>query len=323
MSKKMNVLVLAALMVSLMISTNVTAEETDYPNDFKLLTHNVYMLSQNLYPNWGQVQRAELISKADYIKNQDVVILNEIFDNEASNKLLNGLSTQYPYQTPVLGRSKNNWDKTLGSYSNLTPEDGGVAIISKWPIVEKVQYVYSEGCGADWFSNKGFVYVKINKNGHFYHVVGTHMQSEDERCSVGKDASVRKSQMIEMKEFITKKNIPADEVVYIAGDMNVIKDTAEYSSMLTNLNVKEPSDYTGFTSTWDPATNGIAGYNYPNLQPQYLDYIFVEKSHKQPSSWFVNALNVKSPEWTVTSLGKSYSYTDYSDHYPVSGSSTP
>ncbi|MBM7585503.1 phospholipase C [Bacillus pakistanensis] len=317
-------LVVAALVLPVIVfSSTVSAEESDYPNDFKLMAHNVYMLSQSLYPNWGQVQRADLISNADYIKGQDVVILNEVFDNEASNKLLNGLENDYPYQTPVLGRSTSNWDETLGSYSYTTPEDGGAAIVSKWPIVEKIQYVYKDGCGADWLANKGFVYVKINKNGHFYHVIGTHMQSEDERCSDGEAASVRKAQMDEISGFIDQKDIPASEVVYIGGDLNVIKGTPEYSSMLKDLNVNAPTAYTGFTSTWDPDTNGIAGYNYPQLEPQYLDYIFVEKSHKQPSNWYINAMNIKSPEWSVTSFGKTYTYNEYSDHYPVAGYSVP
>ena len=52
------------------------------------MTHNVYMLSTNLYPNWGQTERADLIGAADYIKNQDVVILNEVFDNSASRSFI-------------------------------------------------------------------------------------------------------------------------------------------------------------------------------------------------------------------------------------------
>lgn len=59
---------------------------TDQNNTLKVMTHNVYMLSTNLYPNWGQSERADLIGAADYIKNQDVVILNEVFDNSASDK---------------------------------------------------------------------------------------------------------------------------------------------------------------------------------------------------------------------------------------------
>ena len=41
---------------------------TDQNNILKVMTHNVYMLSTNLYPNWGQSQRADLIGAADYIK---------------------------------------------------------------------------------------------------------------------------------------------------------------------------------------------------------------------------------------------------------------
>ncbi|MGQ0416441.1 hypothetical protein ACT4UL_14540, partial [Bacillus sp. HC-TM] len=57
--------------------TSAQAEVSTNQNDtLKVMTHNVYMLSTNLYPNWGQTERADLIGAADYIKNQDVVILH-------------------------------------------------------------------------------------------------------------------------------------------------------------------------------------------------------------------------------------------------------
>jgi hypothetical protein len=105
---------LSRLASLLMLSAVVPAAHAAYPDDLRLLTHNVYMLSTNLYPNWGQNYRAGVIANADYMKNHDVVILNEAFDNTASTTLLNGLASQYPYQTPVLGRSKSGWDATLG-----------------------------------------------------------------------------------------------------------------------------------------------------------------------------------------------------------------
>ena len=37
----------------------------------------------------------------------------------------------------MLGRSHSGWDKTEGNYSNTVAEDGGVAIVSKYPIKEK------------------------------------------------------------------------------------------------------------------------------------------------------------------------------------------
>ena len=34
--------------------------------------------------------------------------------------------------------------------------------------------------------NKGFAYIKINKNGKYHHIIGTHLQAEDSTCFKGK-----------------------------------------------------------------------------------------------------------------------------------------
>ncbi len=145
--------------------TSAQAEVSTNQNDtLKVMTHNVYMLSTNLYPNWGQTERADLIGAADYIKNQDVVILNEVFDNSASDRLLGNLKKEYPNQTAVLGRSSGSeWDKTLGNYSSSTPEDGGVAIVSKWPIAEKIQYVFAKDAGQIIYRIKDLYTRKLRK----------------------------------------------------------------------------------------------------------------------------------------------------------------
>ncbi len=230
------------LLLPLLLSPAAATADA-YTDGLRVLTHNVYMLSTNLYPNWGQNLRASMIAQADYLRNQDVVIINEAFDNTASATLLNGLATQYPYQTPVLGRSTADWNATLGAYSSLTPEDGGVAIVSKWPIEEKVQFVYSAGCGADALSNKGFVYVRINRNGQKYHIVGTHVQAQDSSCSAGQPESVRRQQFTNIRDFLAGKGIPANEVVLIGGDMNVVRTSPEYASMLSTLDVNAPTAY--------------------------------------------------------------------------------
>ncbi|MED2764843.1 sphingomyelin phosphodiesterase [Bacillus thuringiensis] len=289
----------------------------------KVITHNVYMLSTNLYPNWGQSQRADLIGAADYMKNQDVVILNEVFDNSASDRLLGNLKNEYPNQTAVLGRSNGNeWDTTLGNYSSSTPEDGGVAIVSKWPIIEKIQYVFEEGCGPDNLSNKGFVYTKIKKNERFVHVIGTHLQAEDNECEQPSPTSVRTNQLKEIQKFIKDKNIPQNEYVLFGGDMNINKINAEndsnseYASMFKILHASMPS-YAGHTATWDATTNSIAQYNFPDAPAEYLDYIIASNNHANPEFIENKVLQPKSPDWSVTSWFKTYTYTDYSDHYPI------
>lgn len=293
------------------------AQTNNYPDDFKLLAHNVYMLP---VVNWGQAQRADLIAQADYIKGYDVVLLQEAFDNSASDKLLSGLKGEYPHQTPVLGRSQDGWDETLnyGEVFDGKFEDGGVAVVSRWPIEQKVQYVFDRGCGWDDKANKGFVYVKVNKEGRFYHVISTHTQAEADECGKGEAAEIRSSQFKTIKKFIEDKNIPSNEIIFIGGDLNVNRNnSSEYSTMLTDLEANAPNAYAGWTATWDTVTNGIANNNYPKLSPEYLDYILVAKKHAQPNFWHNQALDVPSPRWRVESVAETYEYKDYSDHYPV------
>lgn len=315
----LRIFALSLVCVSLFSYSPMHAETYD---DFKITTHNVYFMPQSLYPNWGQMQRADLISRADYIQGNDVIILNELFDSEASSKLLANLQQHYPYQTPVIGQSQEGWDRTSGAYSSVSPTNGGVGIITRFPIIQQEQHIFKNGRGADRFSNKGFAYVKINHNGRPVHVIGTHLQADGSTLSQDKYASVRESQMREIQTFIQNKNIPEDEMVLIGGDLNVIKDTPEYQKMLETLNVNPPTQYSGHTSTWDTATNSIAQYNYPKLEPQYLDYILVERDHANPPSWRNTALKTHSPEWQVKSWGKTYQYQDYSDHYPVQASTS-
>jgi sphingomyelin phosphodiesterase len=310
--KKSLLVLTMTILVGVSVPLQPSHADENYPNDFKLLQHNVFLLPE-LVSYWGQDQRADYMSTADYFKGHDALLLNELIDNGNSDMLLENLSKEYPYQTPVLGRSMSGWDETRGSYSNFVPEDGGVAIISKWPIVEKIQHVYANGCGVDYYANKGFVYAKVQKGDKFYHLISTHAQAEDTGCDQGEGAKIRYSQFQEINDFIKNKNIPKDEVVFIGGDFNVMKrDTKEYNSMLSTLNVNAPTEYLGHSSTWDPETNSITGYNYPDYAPQHLDYIFVEKGHKQPSSWVNETITPKSPTWKAI-----YEYNDYSDHYPV------
>src|SRR5213080_1824878 len=66
----------------------------------KIATYNVFMLSRNLYPNWGQLTRADLIDSQNVVAGQDVVVFEEAFDNDASTRLLANVADSYPYQTP-------------------------------------------------------------------------------------------------------------------------------------------------------------------------------------------------------------------------------
>ncbi|MFF3286620.1 sphingomyelin phosphodiesterase [Streptomyces sp. NPDC003023] len=292
------------------------AQDTQTPN-LRILSYNAFLFSKSLYPNWGQDHRAAAIPAAPFFQGNDVVVLQEAFDNSSSDALLRNAAEQYPHRTPVMGRSKDGWDATGGSYSSTTPEDGGVAVLSKWPIVRKEQYVYKDACGADWWSNKGFVYTVLDVNGTRVHVVGTHAQSTDPGCDAGEAAEMRSRQFRAMDAFLDGKNIPAAEQVVVAGDLNVDSHSAEYASMLADGGFVGADARIGHPYSFDTAENSIAAERYPDDPREDLDFVLHRAGHARPSDWTNEVIKEQSAPWSVSSWGTSYTYTNLSDHYPV------
>ncbi|WP_061249806.1 sphingomyelin phosphodiesterase, partial [Leptospira alstonii] len=306
-------------------TTSATLEPTNV--EIKILSHNVSMMPTGLsgWKYWGKKERAERIASSEYIKNQDVIVFERLSDNGARETLLDEIRSEYPYQTDVIGKTKDGWDETFGIYRNSTYADGGVVIVSKWPIEERIQYIFNQpGCGQDQYYHKGFAYVRINKNGKRFHILGTQVQAPDSGCT-DSGKSVRANHFDDIRNFIDSKEIPNDESVFIAGNLNVIKGSSEYSDMLTRLNANEPT-YAGVPFTWNTKTNGLAAFKYPNDTPAYLDYILVSKAHLQPQVWQNLAYDpISTRTWKMSD---GYTSFELSDHYPVYGfnyadSSTP
>ncbi|KAF9190413.1 hypothetical protein BGZ50_000221 [Haplosporangium sp. Z 11] len=309
----MKITSLLPLVVAAVVSTVPAITFAAKNATLSIITNNVYFLSETLFPNWGQRTRAKLIAKSDYIKNHDIVVFQECFENTPCQVLKDNLRSQYPYQTPTIGQSKTGWHSTSGWYSVAASVNGGVAILSKWPILKQEQYIYGYGCGADWFANKGFAYILINYKGTRLHVFGTHMQSDDPGCTSGQAARFRSYALDEWRKFIDSKNIPADEHVIMTGDFNIKRDTTEFSNLLTRLDARQPNRYDGHPWSWDTHTNEIAHYNHPNSSPEYIDFVLIDKKHKAAKSVVQTVLKVNSPQYVL----KSVQYHEYSDHYPV------
>ncbi|MFG2312421.1 sphingomyelin phosphodiesterase [Streptomyces sp. NPDC048566] len=282
-----------------------------------VLTYNVFLMSRSLYPNWGQQHRAAEIPKTSFFRGNDVVVLEEAFDNTTSDALKSAAAAEYPYQTPVVGRGRSGWDATGGAYSSATPEDGGVTVLSKWPILHREQYVYKDACGSDWWSDKGFAYVVLDVNGVRVHVVGTHAQSTDPGCGAGEAAAVRARQFRAIDAFLDARHIPADEQVLVAGDMNVDSRSAEYSSMLADAGLVGADERTGHPYSFDTRENSIAHDRYPDDPREDLDHVLHRAGHARPAVWKNEVVQERCAPWTVSSWGTDYTYTNLSDHYPL------
>ncbi len=284
----------------------------------RIMNYNVYMLDHNVGVVTGNTnpnKRAELLVNSSVFSHVDVVVFNEIFDNQASNILIEGLKDLFAYRTPVLGRTESGWDKTEG-WRPGSFDDGGVIILSKYPIEYKAQVIFDKSCGADKLAQKGFIHAVINKSGERYNIVGTHVQADDGSC-LASPSSIRHQQFTQIQSYIANAGRSFNEMFFIAGDLNVVKTSQEFYSMLDTLNVFEPTHYAGATYSWDPSINGLAHDNYPDLKGQLLDYILVERSHKQPQYWHNQVLDVLSEKVELPGTQEPYYFYEYSDHFPV------
>lgn len=265
---------------------------------FDVLAYNIYMRPTSLFKN-GQSLRARLLPAQ--LHGYDALIFSEAFDDDTRAELLNGLRTEYPYATSILGSDRG------------VEQDGGVIIVSRWPIVAQDQRRFGSICsGSDCQADKGVLYARIERGARFYNLFGSHTQAWPTPAG----AQVRAQQFRIIRQFIDSKSIAAGEPVLIGGDLNVdrLKFPEEFRQMLQILNAECPP-HQGYAYTWDSTTNDLAektgGF-------EYLDYILWSKAHLKPAASLNEPRILRAAqEWKE--FGWEYAMWDLSDHYPVYG----
>lgn len=299
-----------------------------------LMSYNVMLLPSILVFERDQLTRAQLLANARFLRQSDILCLQEVFQRRPSEILLDALSDTYPYSTPILGddADKDEWHETwndqIGSHA-LKFVSGGVTILSQWPIVYAGQYFYQHACSAHMFVRTGFVYAKIvyGDRRQPIHVFGTHLQPNDYRgCYLSGEDKIREQQMSELSQFIHSRNIPRDELLFILGDMNINRfHGRQYQNMLRILNVHEQQLHpSSIHCSWDSALNAMTNSRHGD---QLLDYVFLHKNHTPADSVWYNLITdrMASKQWHL--LGENHSFynprniplIELSDHYPVVG----
>lgn len=282
-----------------------------------ILTYNIYMRPTELFKN-GQDIRARLMP--DYVHGHDVIVFNEAFDDTVRSLLLQGLAVEYPYRTNILGTA------------SLGVDDGGVMIVSRWPIIDQAQTVFGSLCsGWDCSADKGVVYAKVCKNNRPFHVFGTHMQAGQQQMH----HDIRRAQLLLIRNFIDNLNIPATEPVVIAGDFNIRRDagtpsaaiphygnqrTPEFNFIEQDLKARYPGpanvmDLWPARCTYCYGWNGLASDQSEGRVT--LDYITTSLTHLQPNQVMLSTIRIQSTPWSEFLWEPLF--VDLSDHYPVRG----
>jgi endonuclease/exonuclease/phosphatase family metal-dependent hydrolase len=285
---------IAAVVASLVLLTTAGVSATQPPRDdgAPLTTLDVLTFNAFLRPFLPENQNERMELMAGELAGYDVLLLQELFSDWHRKKLLRALGADYPYQSRVLGR-----DRGLG-------QDGGVVIVSKWPIELEFQRLFGALCeGKDCFAEKGVLYARINKQGRRFHLFATHLQSGAD------NAELRAEQLASIKDLIDRMRLPADEPVLIGGDLNVDRladeQTGAFTAMARLLGAAHPPPPADGPRrpSFDPEQNPLADGG----RAQYLDYVLYSEDHLRPTS----AFNAVTP---IAAQGR-----PLSDHFAVHG----
>jgi len=263
-------------------------------NTLKVASYNVWAL-----PVIASSIGERLSLLPDYLKGYDALLLQEVFDGRREG-FLQALAKEYPYQTKVLDKP------------GVNIHDGGVIIVSRYPIVREAQLVYPQCTGTDCFADKGVMYAEVIKGGKAWHLFATHTASFD----TDEARKLRQIQFGQIRTLAAGLKIPATDTVIYGGDFNVNKRkfADDYANMLSNLNADEPR-YGGYTeATFDPRINPYAGGPLSGgANVEYLDYLVVSREYG-PVRHTLNTVWI--PRSSATNL---WPASNLSDHFPVKG----
>ncbi len=318
---------------SLLITTTVFAQRPD-------ITVMAYNIMQLPVQDWDQQQRLAHLSDALHAMPAmpDVIVFSEVFTDDAY-ETLQLMNQTYPYLTPVVGLScqGGGWQSTAGNCSNSPfVIRGGVVIASRWPIVTQHQLVFRASLSGSWDyqSNKGAAYVEIDSGAGRFHIAGTHLQAtHDDKADSEHD--IRMQQLTEIRQWLDEFQIPANEPVILAGDMNVdFAHKTQVAQMLSTSQTVLNFDASSGAASY-PEDNWMSrAYNYYfNTDICYndtLDYVLERRDHlrakntpamtvvplKSPEAWHWSYLQGWWPLCGGWQWHDGYT-TDLSDHYPV------
>ncbi|KAJ2612354.1 hypothetical protein H4S08_002738 [Coemansia sp. RSA 1365] len=190
----------------------------------RILTQNIFMrppLIKNNKSDWKDARLDYLIEHI--LPKYDVVCLQEMFEFASSRRSrLLAAAEKLGFGYYVVSERQFIWNIAI---------DGGLAILSRFPIVATDTLVYQRGMGPDWIPKKGVIYAKIavgggklEENTHV-HLFTTHTQaSYGEVVITQPDVKRRLAQLYEFHNFL-ERVLPvhraAGEPVVLTGDFNV------------------------------------------------------------------------------------------------------
>jgi endonuclease/exonuclease/phosphatase family metal-dependent hydrolase len=322
----MHVAMRVGLLSMALLSASPAGARTD---QVRLLTYNLfarpYVVGQD-----GQRERLQQLPDALACLQVehgdiDVLVFAEAFIDSARRRLLDDLAARgWPYATRVLTDPKP-WHSLL---------NGGVIIVSRWPIERQARMVYRHGCAhVDCIVAKGVVYARVLKTtpgGPLpVNVFATHMQAG----SGDRERGIRAAHAHQIADFVAAQRLGADEPTFFLGDLNM-EPGDELDHLLGVTDFAAPPRVGPEALTIDPRRNGLVGRDggagackaeyartgfCPCCAEKWLDYTLFGTWGAQPVAASMRAVALKAPPFPARWGRTHRDLVDLSDHYPVLG----
>jgi len=236
-------------------------------------------------------QRLEEFTKA--FSQYDIICLQEVFGSW-SNRRSNFI--QKAKEAGFIHNAVAPRPNTLSSYAI----DGGLVILSRFPIIASEFRVLSQGVGVDAFCNKGALYVKIRIGDSKLHLYTIHTQATYDETP--KYFLKRSEQLIDFHKFIQetleKYEHQNEDLVLLTGDFNVDSrsqrqfgsDNATLAPIIEKYNsLKKPGAFTEY--------DGLISCLTDDFRDEVEDLLY--KKHKDHpitfGEYYLNENNEKVP----------------------------
>jgi endonuclease/exonuclease/phosphatase family metal-dependent hydrolase len=186
----------------------------------KLLTYNIFLRPPPVKNNDNDWKDERLEDFCKILHNYDVICLQEMFGALNSRK-----------QTLIRTASKSGFffyiDTSSPSFNSKYMVDGGLLILSRFPIISYSFCPYRYGVISDSLAQKGVLYAKILIKDCYFHLFTTHLQasylySGEYHFKVSCETRMAQiSQISFIMSEILKSEYHKRDKILLVGDFNV------------------------------------------------------------------------------------------------------
>ena len=219
----------------LITSSIQNSEEILSRQKIKLLTYNFFLRPPPIKTNSDDYKEERLIDFLDYLPDFDIICFQEMFGtfHDRKKKMIKA-AKENGYLYYLSSKSPSFFSKFL--------IDGGLLLISRFPIIDNKYITYDYGVMSDGMSQKGAIYAKIKIKDYYLCLFSTHLQASyyDSGNSLWNfTIETRTKQTEDLINFIydTIYNLDKSEkcIFIVCGDFNI--DAYDYKNAREKYNL--------------------------------------------------------------------------------------